>query len=230
MRRNLISVILGAIFAIAILHILKRDRFALKELVLSLVNPLGRNTISRNGCQPRVFCYVNTFSLQYDVKAIHAQNTWVRKCTSYTFLGAKPHPRLRTLGSRVNFFESKQRLWQKLRATMKFLYEIADEYDFFFKADDDTYVIMKNLHKLLEKMDPEEAFMTGREYGLIYKLTLLDIQWNKTYNVHFFHGGGGYVISSAAMKRLVEKALDKNPHCPRTNGQLEDAKTSESNV
>ncbi|KAF8566661.1 hypothetical protein P879_02914 [Paragonimus westermani] len=67
-------------------------------------------------------------------------------------------------GSRVNVLESKRTLWQKLRATMKFLYLISDKYDFFFKADDDTYVITDNLYKLLKKMDPDEAFLMGSRY------------------------------------------------------------------
>ncbi|KAA3670106.1 glycoprotein-N-acetylgalactosamine 3-beta-galactosyltransferase, partial [Paragonimus westermani] len=120
--------------------------------------------------------------------------------------------------NRVNVVESKRTLWQKLKATMKFLYLISDKYDFFFKADDDTYVITDNLYKLLKKMDPDEAFLMGSRYIC---------KWNKTHNVRFFHGGAGYVISRAAIKLLVEKALDKNPRCPRTNGQLEDVKTSE---
>lgn len=65
--------------------------------------------------------------------------------------------------------ESRGILWEKTRQA--FMYaknNLLNDYDFFMKADDDSYVIVENLRFILSKMDPNVPFIMGRRFKVIF--------------------------------------------------------------
>ncbi len=53
----------------------------------------------------------------------------------------------------------------KTRYALIYAYEKhLNDYDFFMKADDDTYVIVENLRFLLSKQDPNQPILMGRRF------------------------------------------------------------------
>jgi len=69
-------------------------------------------------------------------------------------------------------------LWGKTKKAVEYIYEkYVDDYDWFFKADDDTYVIMENLKNLLKDYDTDE----GHYFGCNFKLA----------SVSYMSGGAG---------------------------------------
>ena len=64
-----------------------------------------------------------------------------------------------------------------------------DDYEWFMKADDDTYVVVENLRYFLSGEDPSQPVYFGHHF--------------KT-NVEqgYYSGGGGYVLSKEALKRF----------------------------
>uniref|UniRef100_A0A914CWA5 Glycoprotein-N-acetylgalactosamine 3-beta-galactosyltransferase 1 n=1 Tax=Acrobeloides nanus TaxID=290746 RepID=A0A914CWA5_9BILA len=83
---------------------------------------------------------------------------------------------------------------------------ISDEYDWYYKGEDDGYLIVENLKAFLRNYDPNKPHYFGA--------------WVKPYLDKGYNSGGGYVFSRATLKLLVE-AMEKNEHfCP--NADYED--------
>ncbi|CAL8087447.1 unnamed protein product [Calicophoron daubneyi] len=82
-------------------------------------------------------------------------------------------------------------------------------FDYYYRADDDTYAVMENLFKVAKMRSPSEAYMTG------YRLT------HEPMSNHF-SGGGGYLISRPALSVIVDRALDRHPQCPSYDGWKDD--------
>lgn len=57
-------------------------------------------------------------------------------------------------------------MWGKTRFGFKYAWDhYKDEYDWFMKADDDTYVIVDNLKKFLAKYSPFDAIYFGCQFS-----------------------------------------------------------------
>ena len=61
--------------------------------------------------------------------------------------------------------DSRERLWEKAKLTLQYVYDnFIDEYEWFFKADDDTYVVMENLRDYISTVDPTLPWFLGRPF------------------------------------------------------------------
>ncbi|VDP67393.1 unnamed protein product [Echinostoma caproni] len=109
--------------------------------------------------------------------------------------------------------EVKKHLWHKMRVILQQIYRFRDQYEYFYKADDDTFAVVENLKRVLRKHNPDRPFMTGH-------------RWQLKIPGGYFSGGAGYVLSREALKRIVEKAIFKHPQCPNTDEAMEDVKMS----
>lgn len=70
-----------------------------------------------------------------------------------------------------------------------------EEYEWFIKADDDTYMHMERLRKTLSVFDPSIPMILGKPYAS--KCTGVDGPgplWRDFVTVTFCHGGAGYVV------------------------------------
>ncbi|THD23709.1 Glycoprotein-N-acetylgalactosamine 3-beta-galactosyltransferase [Fasciola hepatica] len=158
--------------------------------------------------KPTIQCILLTHESNYDVKAIHVQNTWARRCTKFSFISKTRHPKLKLLNYNQTKPDAYGNLWAKMMDAYKALYREADQYDYVFKADDDTYAIYENLEALVGKFSPEDLIQTGR------------LMRDRT-SPQFFSGGSGYVLSRASLKEFVSRGIlthDRPPQCNSRNG------------
>ncbi|XP_049818910.1 glycoprotein-N-acetylgalactosamine 3-beta-galactosyltransferase 1 isoform X3 [Aethina tumida] len=144
--------------------------------------------------QIRIVCAVVLKSVKEEV----INSTWAKRCDKVAFFNNfVPVVGLKTP-------EGRENLWGKSREALKYLYDnYLTEYDWFMKADDDTYVIMENLRYLLRDKDPTDAIYFGCKYKSFVKQG-------------YMSGGAGYVMSREALKRFVEVGLEMKPvHCKK---------------
>ncbi|RCN53460.1 hypothetical protein ANCCAN_00525 [Ancylostoma caninum] len=138
------------------------------------------------------------------VRAINA--TWIRRCDASHFLTNN--------GRFLNDFtpyhtvfsslpDSYFKLFWKTRLALYYVYtNISSQYDWYYKADDDTYVILENLRAYLSTFDPSEPHYIG-------------FRVKRRMPKHGYNAGGsGYAMSRAAMKIFAEQLFHEKSLCP----------------
>ena len=143
------------------------------------------------------------------LQARHVKVTWGSRCSKLLFMSSQADPDLPAVD--LNVTEGYDKLWAKTKNAFKEVYNsYYQDYDWFVKADDDTYIIMENLRYFLKDFDTNKPIFFGRKLKLFGRKQV------------FFSGGAGYVLSKEALKRFVETGL-KNPKlCRRDAGGAED--------
>lgn len=110
-------------------------------------------------------------------------------------------------------------LWQKQRETMRYLWHMyGEEYDWFLKADTDTYVIVENLKAYLASEEiqskKDQPLILGRRVsrreekwyqGFDHNKTLVDEFLKTSQNkFHYTMGGAGYVMNQKYMEQFYD--------------------------
>ncbi|KAI6661381.1 hypothetical protein LOD99_9964 [Oopsacas minuta] len=152
----------------------------------------------------KLFCWVGTHEPNFD-KAINVFNLWGSKFDKIIFVvntdsfGVLPFVRF-------PLQETRDNLWHKTVFAFRHIYEnYLDEFDWFMKADDDTFIVVDNLITFLSGYNYNKSYVFGREF----------VQNGVT----FPSGGSGYVFSRGALKQFM-KGFDEN--CGDFEGILED--------
>ncbi|KAI6213199.1 N-acetylgalactosaminide beta-1,3-galactosyltransferase [Aphelenchoides besseyi] len=155
----------------------------------------------------RVLCWIMTGPNNTNkAKAVNA--TWAPRCNKYFFVTAGKDSGLPTID--FNITDGRNHLWAKTKAAFKYLYENdLNDYDWFLKADDDTFVIMENLRFMLLSYSPSDPVYFGCKFKPIVKQG-------------YMSGGSGYVLSREALRRFVEKALNNTQKCKASQSGAED--------
>ncbi|XP_037529325.1 glycoprotein-N-acetylgalactosamine 3-beta-galactosyltransferase 1-like, partial [Rhipicephalus sanguineus] len=158
------------------------------------------NWVSRELLRRRVrlLCWVLTNPNNAVTKARHVAATWGRRCSRLLFMSTSRSHEDQLQPSVVlnlSVAERRNALWAKTKASLVELYNnYINDYDWFFKADDDTYVIIENLRYFLLDKDPSQALYFGYPFRTIVPKG-------------YMSGGAGYVLSREALRRLVEQGM-----------------------
>ena len=75
---------------------------------------------------------------------MHVKNTWGSHCDKLIFMSSQEDLALGAVA--LNISEGRQNLWGKTKKSFEYCYKhYRDEFDWFVKADDDTFMIIENL-------------------------------------------------------------------------------------
>ncbi|KAI8119306.1 Glycoprotein-N-acetylgalactosamine 3-beta-galactosyltransferase 1 [Lucilia cuprina] len=174
----------------------------------AITNDLDTEIADRLFKEVKVLCWVLTGPQNHEKKAIHVKNTWGSRCNKLLFMSSKEDKALGAIDLKAG--EGRGNLWNKTREAFKYVYDHHfNEYDWFLKADDDTYVIMENLRAFLYSMSPNAAVYFGSKF-------------KPHVRQGYMSGGAGYVLSKEALRLFAEHAYPNRVLCRQTPGGSED--------
>jgi len=158
----------------------------------------------------RLLCLILTQPSNLEQQAQAVYDTWGKRCTHLFFLSTKTSMNERGLPILHNPVKEKyENLWSKTKYGFTFAYEhMLNQVDWVFKGDDDTYVIMENMHKLLAAHDPKNPVFFGAHFGKFAKYG-------------YMSGGSGYVLSKAAVEKVVP-VFENASYCRTEDDGVED--------
>ena len=183
----------------------------------------------------RVLCWVNTFHENHETRLKDIKRTWGSKCDKILFMSDIEDLAIPTV--RITAPPTHEMLWQKHREVVKMLIREYSEQDFdwVFKCDDDTFVLMENLKQYLDSPEIRDWNMS-KPLILGHRMTLqwwemqrplnpleeLDPEHAQAVNtvlqatekqggLYYTPGGGGYALNWAYLRQL--NAILDDPHC-----------------
>lgn len=167
-------------------------------------------TETNNSQNQRILCVLSTAAKNHQIKAIHAKTTWGRYCDKLIFTSGTADLNLGAFS--FNISDSYDNLWGKTKEAMIYIYEkLIDDYDWIYKGDDDSFMIIENLRYLLTSYSTDAPLHFGHKY------------YSEDLEYGFFSGGSGYVLSKFALKLFVERALTDSSICKiKSNAGKED--------
>ncbi|GMT22270.1 hypothetical protein PFISCL1PPCAC_13567 [Pristionchus fissidentatus] len=177
-----------------------------------------------------LFCFVFTAPKYHRTRVPAVASTWLSRCDHGQFFSSKPIDDYGVFSDIFLSKESKnaqvvlhhdiqqaavpystvfktipddyELLFSKTLLALRYTYRTYPDFDWYYKADDDTFVIVEHLRRYLDKLDPSKPHYIG------YRL-------NKHIPRGYHSGGAGYVLSRAAMDAFDKADLySDRKKCP----------------
>jgi glycoprotein-N-acetylgalactosamine 3-beta-galactosyltransferase len=191
------------------------------------------NTTNSTTERQKIYCFIMTHSnRQRNVKAVF--DTWGSKCDYLLIASNVSDPELNAVEMKTE--PTYQNLWKKLNETIHYISSTTNgfqDYDWYFKLDDDSFVIMENLHAFLESPEVQEKkrqklpLVYGRRFAWPPYWKLGTNVWgsnffghtneaNRAFGSRFFQkvnssstlvypsGGAGYIMNQQFVSTFLE--------------------------
>ena len=101
----------------------------------------------------RIYCFIITTPRYFDTRARAVNQTWAPRCDGYSFISEYSND---TKGLPIapiaNIIPGYEHLTRKSTLAFHYVYKhFLNDYDWFVKADDDTYLFIENLKIILKR-------------------------------------------------------------------------------
>ncbi len=170
--------------------------------------------LNRNFKSSTLFCFILTTAENLKSKTKLIRNTWARLCDNHRFITILPkglaknsteivYDRLNILQPPGLKEDKYSLLTDKVYLSIKYIYEKYNNYDWYLKADDDTFIFINNLRNFLANKNSSMPVTYGYDFKVIVE--------------NGYHSGGaGYVLSRESLLRLGKKLNQNYKFCPNT--------------
>jgi hypothetical protein len=186
---------------------------ACDQIVASATEPnlrMARHLrISKSAASSRILCVTYSYHKRHD-RARAIKETWSRRCEKYLVSSDTDDASISAVAIPHTGLEEYQNMWQKTRATIKYVHDhYRDNYDWFFFAGDDVYVVIENLRAYLASENLTKAIglpaqQAGHTPLLVGGLMLSRAKPRRK----FVFGGSGYVLNRAGLNMFVHVVMD----------------------
>jgi hypothetical protein len=208
-------------------HAGREDLAKLQSLVNGLRSDIGRSNDSPQTCDPRahvadcisiwkdpalkspdrpkILCAV-THSHNEIAQAQAIIATWGAKCDKLVFMSDVDDPSIGAVNVHAKWEGSYDTIINKAFRSWLYIHaHYINDYDWFLKADTDTFIFMDNLHKLLDDKYTDFSHDFGISMGRRYKYDEYSLA--KFGHKDFSGGVGGYFNAGAAHVMNREAAM-----------------------
>ncbi|KAI9562650.1 hypothetical protein GHT06_010104 [Daphnia sinensis] len=158
--------------------------------------PKGEAVLNISSSLPvRILCWV-PISTKSKSRAQLIQKTWGKQCDTLLLMSSKADATIPSIGLPVE--DSYTTLWGKTYEGLKYIHDHhLNDADWFFKADDDTYVVVDNLRQFLSSYDAALPHLLGSRFAHNRLLK------------GYFGGGAGYAMTRETVRLFIEYVYDK---------------------
>ena len=148
----------------------------------------------------RVMCMILTYSKKHDNNLEAVRATWGRHCHGFVAFSNMTDPISSAIETPVFGGERYTNTWQKMRSLWKYTwFHYSNDFDWFLKADDDTFIVWENLMEYLGSKEVQAEREAGKGVYLGRRFALNGDKLN-----NYTSGGAGYVLDRAALGALVQ--------------------------
>lgn len=166
----------------------------------------------------KVLCFIPIISTDHNATALDVMHTWGKRCDKLVFASNTTDSDIGAVKIDIPK-EDWAHLWQKQRETVRHIWQVyGEEYDWFLKADLDTYIIMENLKAYLASGEiqskKDQPLILGRRVsrreekwyqGFDHNKTLVDEFLKTSHNkFQYTMGGAGYVMNQKYMEKFYD--------------------------
>lgn len=204
----IVGVAIGWISNVLLLAELESDLIAATRPFLQQTNFSQRNSVKipsesyEKVRRIRILCMINTNPKNHYKRAIHVTQTWGKHCDKLIFASSITDVYLNAIG--LNITDKHKFVFGKEKMMMQYVYEnFLNKYDWFYKADDDTFANIENLRFLLSAYSPEQPIFFG------YKFFTKFHRWG------YFSGGAGLytLLTKLVSRQLQINSIEINWKC-----------------
>ena len=111
----------------------------------------------------RILCMVMTIHDGHYWKSKYLKDTWGKRCNKLLFMSDINDPRISAV--KVDVEPGRDHLTAKTMKSFEMAYrKFSNAYNWFLKADDDTYIIVENLRYLLSTHSADEPVYFGHHF------------------------------------------------------------------